>query len=69
MWNKTIEQTLWLSVGYKKSAGVSILKDSFKDKVLKKKSDEKGHWIFLMVEIHTHIVLLETFYGLFYWGA
>lgn len=47
----------------KKSAGVAILRDNFKGKILEKSFDEKGHWIFLMVELHSHKFLIGNVYG------
>lgn len=48
----------WFSHGSNRSAGVTILKDKFNGKVLDKRIDDKGHYIFLVLEIHTNFVLI-----------
>uniref|UniRef100_A0A3B3V0X9 Endonuclease/exonuclease/phosphatase domain-containing protein n=1 Tax=Poecilia latipinna TaxID=48699 RepID=A0A3B3V0X9_9TELE len=40
-----------------------ILWYNFKGKVLDVTSDNKGHWIFLVVEFHSYIFLLGNIYG------
>ena len=62
-WKNQWGKEIWLSHGSNRSAGVAILKDRFNGKVLEKKIHDKGHWIFLVIEVNAQFVLLGNIYG------
>ncbi len=57
-WKNQWGDDLWLAHGTNHSAGVIILKGSFRGKILYNQCDVKGHWVILVIEIGSNMFIL-----------
>lgn len=62
-WRSQWGLDLWFSHGTTKSAGVCILKDRFKGKILRSICDASGHYIVLATEILNETYIIVNVYG------
>lgn len=62
-WTSQWGSDIWHSFGSNHSAGVSILKGSFKGKIVSSKVHNGGRWIILTVSIDGKLFLLGTVYA------
>lgn len=62
-WRSQWGLDLWISHGTTHSAGVCILKNRFKGKILSSDCDASGHYILLAVEISNVMCIIINVYG------
>lgn len=55
--------SLWLSHGTERSAGVATLNNRLKDNILTTKCDPHGHYICQTVECNGSVYIISNFYG------
>ncbi len=60
-WKNQWGDDLWLAHGTNHSAGVIILKGSFRGKILYNQCDVKGHWVILVIEIGSNMFIYVMF--------
>ena len=63
LWRSQWGNTIWLSHGAERSAGVASLNDRFKGNVLTTKCDPDGHFICQVIEHNDLIYLISNIYG------
>lgn len=63
LWKNQWGDDIWLSHGTNHSAGVATLRDRFKGKILESRSDSKGHWLMIVIEIAGKQFVLGNIYG------
>lgn len=62
-WRSQWGNTIWLSHGTERSAGVASLNDRFKGNILTTKCDPNGHFICQIIEHNDSIYLISNIYG------
>lgn len=62
-WKNQWGNDIWMSYGTNHSAGVAILKGTFKGKVVKCITHEYGRWLILIVEFLDNTFILGNIYG------
>ncbi len=62
-WRSRWGLDLWLAHGTTHSAGVCILKNCFKGKILSSECDTSGHYILLVLEIFNSTCIVINVYG------
>lgn len=62
-WKSQWGDDLWMSYGNNRSAGVAVLKGTFKGKIIQTKLHDSGRWVILVIEKNAEIFILGNVYA------